>query len=1216
MCIISKSVKMKFKVLFSVLFALTLVSVSAQENTAILCADGMDNDGDGLTDCQDPDCQTFPTQGCATCFEDGLSFADYIIDYSPECPDNLTDQYMVASDALGVPDNDPTDGTPGGLGAGRVTLGEGGSITVGFSNNLVTNTGNNDPDVWVFEVGSDIEGTTLDFRPFDAATTAIMIANGIPDVDGDGFYEFGAIGGSTAFIDLDAVVSGLAFGEIKFDAIKLTDILDNQCVMPTSGADIDGICALSSLPQEVCGNGIDDDGDGLIDCDDTDLIGTCCCLDPDEIDLGPDAEVCPGESILLDAGPGFVSYLWQDGSTTESLLAEVAQEYSVIAIDSCMNEVVDTFFLSISLTDTTLVDLAYCKGDSVEYNGVFYSSPGFDEQNFTGGSGCDSVILITIEENITFEILFNFEICQGDTVSLNNINYTEVGSYEQNLQTVEGCDSTLSINIEFDGGLFEDVEFDICEGDTINFQGVDFFESGLFQLFIESDVGCDTTYTIRVNGLQPSTTNEFYTICEGESVEVNDSIYNTEGTFEQFFQSSNGCDSTLVINVEIEENSENQIEFNLCNGGTVEVNSETYTESGLYTQNLTAANGCDSLLLIQVNLSEIVLNYDFDDCQATIVDGANANYSEFDAKNISVLDCGTIEANNVYREDPEVNIHSCTPGVNDTPAMCVSSIEECDFIGLNSKAVVFKVTLSPNPGESMGISCFDFYEKAPPMFDWLGGNSGPNNFPLFYDITVISNGNVIYNLKDNPTEEEWNQESYNFVNNPDFNVVNTTTFEFRLTAYCQTDNGSPVSAWDLDEISISAQCGGTNRVISGRMHTEEGVAVQQVQLTNEAPAIDLFDQYTTMESGEYSFVSNPLYQDYTLKAEKNTDYMEGVSTLDLLLIQKHILGLSKFDSPYKMIAADITNDQNISALDLVYLRKVILGIELEFPNNDSWRFVTNDSDITLENPWNFKEEFFFEYLSKNLTNQDMTAVKIGDVNGSINNIIGDMSLESRTENSTLFNLKNQYLKKGETTIVSFSCSNDLELSGVQMMLETNGVELKTLNSKLSSFSTSHFNIMEDECRIAWNDIHTLNQFKANEIVLGLQITATKDIWLSDALELSSERTSEIYSQDGNKTSLVELRFIDESIGDLQLYQNYPNPFSTNTTIGFNLDKEGMVQFNLMNIEGKVLYSKKDFFNKGNQEISIGSDDIQLTKGVLFYQLEFEGNQITKRMVRL
>ncbi len=47
------------------------------------------------------------------------------------------------------------------------------------------------------------------------------------------------------------------------------------------------------------------------------------------VDLGPDRIICPGQTITLDAGPGFLSYLWSTGATTRTITVSVAGTYSV-----------------------------------------------------------------------------------------------------------------------------------------------------------------------------------------------------------------------------------------------------------------------------------------------------------------------------------------------------------------------------------------------------------------------------------------------------------------------------------------------------------------------------------------------------------------------------------------------------------------------------------------------------------------------------------------------------------------------------------------------------------------------------------------------------------------------------------------------------------------------------------------------------------------------
>ena len=84
-------------------------------------------------------------------------------------------------------------------------------------------------------------------------------------------------------------------------------------------------------------------------------------------------------------------------------------------------------------------------------------------------------------------------------------------------------------------------------------------------------------------------------------------------------------------------------------------------------------------------------------------------------------------------------------------------------------------------------------------------------------------------------------------------------------------------------------------------------------------------------------MENPATLDYTVNASKGGDYLNGVTTLDLVIIQRHILGMEVLNDNYKIVAADANNDRKVTAQDLTEIRKVILGVSDRF-TNESWRF--------------------------------------------------------------------------------------------------------------------------------------------------------------------------------------------------------------------------------------------------------------------------------------
>ncbi|MEO1714186.1 MAG: hypothetical protein AAFU60_12705, partial [Bacteroidota bacterium] len=113
------------------------------------------------------------------------------------------------------------------------------------------------------------------------------------------------------------------------------------------------------------------------------------------------------------------------------------------------------------------------------------------------------------------------------------------------------------------------------------------------------------------------------------------------------------------------------------------------------------------------------------------------------------------------------------------------------------------------------------------------------------------------------------------------------------------------------------------------------------------------------------------------------DYANGLTTLDLVAIKKHVLGVELLESPYQWIAADANNSESITTLDLVEIQKVILGVQEGFPNNTSWRFPFI-CDVEANGWTDFRESLPIEGWPNPLPYPRFYAVKVGDVNFSAN----------------------------------------------------------------------------------------------------------------------------------------------------------------------------------------------------------------------------------------
>jgi len=145
------------------------------------------------------------------------SFADEVVSYNPSAGVLGHDN---ASMALGIPDY--TDNT------NYVSLGDEGTLVLKFTDNSLTTSGNENKDLWIFEIGEKFESSD------------VYISK-----DGTNWIYTGNTSNYTTGIDIDAYSEGVVLGE-QYSYVKLVDRLPHESDSPTAGADIDAVGAVSS----------------------------------------------------------------------------------------------------------------------------------------------------------------------------------------------------------------------------------------------------------------------------------------------------------------------------------------------------------------------------------------------------------------------------------------------------------------------------------------------------------------------------------------------------------------------------------------------------------------------------------------------------------------------------------------------------------------------------------------------------------------------------------------------------------------------------------------------------------------------------------------------------------------------------------------------------------------------------------------------------------
>jgi hypothetical protein len=368
-------------------------------------------------------------------------------------------------------------------------------------------------------------------------------------------------------------------------------------------------------------------------------------------------------------------------------------------------------------------------------------------------------------------------------------------------------------------------------------------------------------------------------------------------------------------------------------------------------------------------------------------------------------------------------------------------------------------------------------------------------------------------------------------------------------------------------------------------------------------------EFMTSTAGNFVLDNVLIGKNYQLSVTKNDDVLNGLSTLDLVLIQRHILGAAKLDSPYKVIASDVNNDGKVLASDLVSLRKLILGLALQMPSGQkSWRFVNSAQTFSnSNNPFPFEEKINLDNLASNMYNQDFYAIKIGDVNSSTVLNLQDEIAEPRS--NEVLNLEYEVVNTDGGSRVDFYATKDQELFGFQMSVGGIGEVFKAMGSRLSVSDENYAN-GERGFAMSWNTDNA-QSIKAGELLFSLYTKGeTSSLKLAGLLKdeayLSTEEVSDIE---------LTVRSSQAANPAFEVYQNEPNPFSHQTKIGFKLPEAADATLKIYDQSGKILHMQKNSFAKGLNHFTVQNADLG-TSGIMYYEVSSENFKATRKMIGL
>lgn len=145
------------------------------------------------------------------------------------------------------------------------------------------------------------------------------------------------------------------------------------------------------------------------------------------------------------------------------------------------------------------VILETCEGQTIDYAGTILAAGESQDFTFTNSLGCDSIVSVSVIGLPTSSEALTIETCQGQTIDYAGTTLAAGESQEFTFQHSSGCDSIVLVSVTEWPSTSQELTFEPCQGQTIEYNGV-LLSAGEQRTFtFENSYGCDSLITIIVN---------------------------------------------------------------------------------------------------------------------------------------------------------------------------------------------------------------------------------------------------------------------------------------------------------------------------------------------------------------------------------------------------------------------------------------------------------------------------------------------------------------------------------------------------------------------------------------------------------------------------------------------------------------------------------------------------------------------------------------------
>jgi uncharacterized repeat protein (TIGR03803 family) len=245
--------------------------------------------------------------------------------------------------------------------------------------------------------------------------------------------------------------------------------------------------------------------------------------------------------------------------------------------------------------------------------------------------GCDSIITVDLAIKATNSNIGQVA-CDTFTSPSGRYRWTTSGIYNDTIPNSAGCDSIITVHLKISKRSFSDIYVSACNSYILAGGNTTCTTSGIYMDTIPNSAGCDSVMVIHLTVIQPSFSSLDVSACYRYTSPSGKYTWQTGGAYTDTIPSASGCDSIISIHLKVNSTATSTINISACDTYKTPGGKYTWTSTGVYSDTIPSAAGCDSVITIHLQIDHVDTSV-IRDRTLLISNDENANHQWIDCDN-------------------------------------------------------------------------------------------------------------------------------------------------------------------------------------------------------------------------------------------------------------------------------------------------------------------------------------------------------------------------------------------------------------------------------------------------------------------------------------------------------------------------------------------------------------------------------------------------------